>query len=239
MIKPMKKIAFITGANRGIGYETARQLARAGVYPIIGSRDLNLGIKAAKALNQEGLECEALEIDVENPSHISSVKQYLENKFAKLDILINNAGIFMKGDALPTATEEAILRKTMEVNFYAPVRLTMALLPLLEKSSGARIVNVSSILGSLTKNSHGGGGNFAYDTSKTALNSFTIHLAQELRDTNIKVNSIHPGWVQTDMGGENATLPVVEGAKTSVRLALVDENGPTGGYFHLNQTLPW
>ena len=137
-----------------------------------------------------------------------------------------------------------ILRKTFETNFFAVVALTQTLLPLIRKSPAGRIVNLSSILGSLTLHSDPSSGiydmkAFAYDASKTALNAFTVHLAQELRDTPIKVNSAHPGWVKTDMGGAAAPMEVSEGGKTSVQLATLPDDGPTGGYFHLGEPLPW
>jgi NAD(P)-dependent dehydrogenase (short-subunit alcohol dehydrogenase family) len=137
-----------------------------------------------------------------------------------------------------------ILRETFETNFFGTVALTQRLLPLIRKSTAGRIVNVSSIMGSLTLHSDPTSSIyphkvFAYDSSKTALNAFTVHLAHELRDTPIKVNSAHPGWVKTDLGGAGADLDVSEGGKTSAWLATLPANGPTGGYFHLGQPLPW
>ena len=131
-----------------------------------------------------------------------------------------------------------------ETNFFAPVALTKTLLPLLKKSTAGRIVNLSSILGSLTlhadpKSPIYNAKSFAYDASKTALNAFTIHLAYELRNTKIKVNSAHPGWVKTEMGGDQAPMELSEGSKTSVALATLPDNGPTGGYFHLGKPVPW
>jgi NAD(P)-dependent dehydrogenase (short-subunit alcohol dehydrogenase family) len=137
-----------------------------------------------------------------------------------------------------------LLRQTFETNFFAVVALTQTLLPLIRKSPAGRIVNLSSVLGSLTLHAEPSSGiyaskAFAYDASKTALNAFTVHLAQELRNTKIKVNSAHPGWVKTDMGGADAPLDVVTGAQTSIQLATLPDDGPTGGYFHMGQTLPW
>jgi NAD(P)-dependent dehydrogenase (short-subunit alcohol dehydrogenase family) len=148
----------------------------------------------------------------------------------------------MAGQASNVSFE--ILRETFEANFFGTVALTQKLLPLVRRAAAGRIVNVSSILGSLTLHSDpsspvSGSNMFAYNTSKAALNSFTIHLAHELRNTPIKVNSAHPGWVKTEMGGENAELDVSEGGRTSVRLAILSKDGPTGGYFHLGKQLPW
>lgn len=137
-----------------------------------------------------------------------------------------------------------LLHKIFETNFFSQVALTRTLLPLIRNSPTGRIVNLSSILGSLTLHSDPNSPiyhakSFAYDASKTALNAFTVHLAYEFRDTRIKVNSAHPGWVKTDMGGPQATLPLSEGGKTSAALATLPDSGPTGGYFHLGQPLPW
>ena len=137
-----------------------------------------------------------------------------------------------------------VLRQTFETNFFAVVALTQTLLPLIRKAPAGRIVNLSSILGSLTlhadpKSPVYNGKAFAYDASKTALNAFTVHLAHELRDTKIKVNSAHPGWVKTEMGGSAAPMEVSDGGKTSVQMATLPDDGPTGGYFHLGKPLPW
>jgi NAD(P)-dependent dehydrogenase (short-subunit alcohol dehydrogenase family) len=235
----MKKIAFITGANKGIGLETAKQLGKLGLYPVIGARDLKKGQDATTSLLAQGIECEAIEFDVTDRASHKKAYDFFEKTFGHIDVLVNNAGIFLNSEGGASTEPEKNLRDTLETNFLSQVFVTQTLLPLLKKAPEARIVNVSSILGSLTKNSEGGTANFSYDVSKTALNSFTVHLAQELAGTKIKVNSIHPGWVQTDMGGAGATLSIEEGAKTSVRLATLDSNGPSGGYFHMNDRLPW
>jgi NAD(P)-dependent dehydrogenase (short-subunit alcohol dehydrogenase family) len=177
---------------------------------------------------------------------------FLDATFGKLDILVNNAGVLLDEADLEgstgfnttsTVTLE-ILRKTFDTNFFAVVALTQTLLPLIRKSSAGRIVNLSSILASLTlhadpKSPIYNMKGFAYDASKTALNAFTVHLAQELHNTPIKVNSAHPGWVKTEMGGSAAPMEVSEGGKTSVQLATLPDDGPTGGFFHLGEPLPW
>ena len=170
----------------------------------------------------------------------------------RLDILVNNAGILKEGEISATgsgpnpvtAVSLEMLRETFETNFFASVALTQKLLPLIRQSPAGRIVNVSSILSSLTLHSDPNSPiypfkTFAYDASKAALNSFTVHLAYELRDSKIKVNSAHPGWVKTEMGGPNATMEVSEGGKTSAQLATLADDGPSGGFFHLGQPLPW
>jgi NAD(P)-dependent dehydrogenase (short-subunit alcohol dehydrogenase family) len=240
------KIALITGANKGIGLETARQLGKLGVTILAGSRDLARGEEAAEVLRGIGVDARAVKLDIVNPADRTAAARYIEKEFGRLDILINNAGVMLDARTgnETSNTSPKILHDTFETNFFAVVELTQTLLPLLRKSEAGRIVNLSSILASLTLHATQGSPNydaktFAYDTSKTALNSFTIHLAHELRDTKIKVNSAHPGWVKTEMGGEGAQMELGDGAKTSVELATLPENGPTGGYFHMGKPLPW
>jgi NAD(P)-dependent dehydrogenase (short-subunit alcohol dehydrogenase family) len=241
-----KKIALITGANKGIGLETARQLGKLGITVLVGARDQAKGDAAVAELKKDGVEARAVKIDVDNPSDYEALKKLIEKDYGRLDILINNAGIMIdnrKGNET-TKTSQDVLRKTFNTNFFAVVGLTQALLPLLKKSVGGRIVNLSSILGSNTLHATPGSfiydaKTFAYDASKAALNSFTIHLAHELKDTKIKVNSAHPGWVKTEMGGEGAQLDVETGAKTSVELATLQDSGPNGAYVHLGKPLPW
>jgi NAD(P)-dependent dehydrogenase (short-subunit alcohol dehydrogenase family) len=246
------KVAFITGANKGIGLETARGLGKLGIAVIIGSRDESNGRSAAEKLRSEGVaNVESVRFDVSKPEDHQAIARYLEGRYGKLDILVNNAGVlldavdFEKGGSNTTSTVTSdILRKTFETNFFAVVALTQTLLPLIRKSPAGRIVNLSSILASLKLHSDPKSPiyamkGFAYDSSKTALNAFTVHLAHELKGTTIKVNSAHPGWVKTDMGGSAAPMEVSEGGKTSVQLATLAADGPTGGFFHLGEPLPW
>jgi NAD(P)-dependent dehydrogenase (short-subunit alcohol dehydrogenase family) len=239
------RVALITGANKGIGLETARQLGKLGITVILGARD-SKGEAAAASLRKEGIDARALELDVTKPQDRDAAVQFIEKHFGKLDILVNNAGIATEGWGAnhTSSTTPEVVRQTFETNFFAPIELTQALLPLLRKSRAARIVNLSSIMGSLTLHSDPkspiyNNKPFAYDASKSALNAFTIHLAHELRDTGIKVNAAHPGWVKTELGTDAAPMDVVEGAKTSVALATLPEDGPTGAYMHLGKTLPW
>lgn len=244
------KVALITGANRGIGLETARQLGKQGVTVIIGSRDAKQGEAAAQKLRAEGISTESIKLDVANEDDRCAAYKYIEQKHGKLDILINNAGVHLEKSASEGEADQAsktpleTWRKTFDTNFFAPIALTQTLLPLIRKAPAGRIVNLSSVLGSLTLHSDPSSPIYdfktpAYDVSKTALNGFTIHLAYELRGTKIKVNSAHPGWVKTDMGGKEAPMEIVDGAKTSVQLALLPDDGPNGGYFHLGEKLPW
>jgi NAD(P)-dependent dehydrogenase (short-subunit alcohol dehydrogenase family) len=242
-----KKVALITGANKGIGLETARQLAAQGVTVLLGARDAAKGEAAAKILKAEGLAVRAVKIDVDDPADYAAIAALIEKDYGVLDILINNAGVMLDNFPAPNQTSTTsgdMLRKTFNTNFFAQVALTQTLLPLVRKSKAGRIVNLSSILGSLTLHATKGSPiyeakTFAYDTSKAALNAFTIHLAHELAGTPIKVNSAHPGWVKTDMGTDAAPMEIVDGAKTSVWLATLPEDGPSGGYFHMESTLPW
>ena len=243
-----KKVALITGANKGIGLETARQLGQLGITVLLGARDAAKGEKAAEMLRTEGIDARPIKLDVVRPADIAATAASIERDFGKLDILINNAGVMIESEEMmantaPTVSAEH-LRATFDTNFFAVVALTQALLPLIRKSEAGRIVNVSSILGSNTLHASPKSPIYdakllAYDSSKAALNSFTIHLAHALRDTKIKVNSAHPGWVKTDMGGDGAQMEIVEGAKTEVDLATLLEDGPNGSYIHLGKDLPW
>jgi NAD(P)-dependent dehydrogenase (short-subunit alcohol dehydrogenase family) len=248
-----QRVAFITGGNRGLGLQTAIELANLPVTVVLGSRDLAKGQAAAERLRTDGKEVEVIAFDVTDPETHQQAFHYFDSRYGKLDILVNNAGIWREGaDAsayAPGANRTSsvpmdVLRETFETNFFAAVSLTQALLPLVRRAPAGRIVNVSSVLGSLTLHSDPHSAIyshkvFGYDASKTALNAFTVHLSHELRDTRIKVNSAHPGWVKTDMGGAGADLDIAEGGKTSAQLATLPEDGPTGGFFHLGQPLPW
>jgi NAD(P)-dependent dehydrogenase (short-subunit alcohol dehydrogenase family) len=241
-----KKIALITGANKGLGFEMAKQLGEAGVAVILGARDAEKGEAAAAKLRSSGIDAHFLKLDVTKAADHTAAAEFLGQKFGRLDILINNAGISNEGfgSIKPSQVSPDILHNVFETNFFAPVALTQTLLPLLLKSDAGRIVNMSSILGSQALHADPSSPiydakSLGYDASKTALNSFTIHLAHELKGTKIKVNSAHPGWVKTDMGTDAAPMEIPEGGKTGVSLALLGEDGPTGGYFHLGQSLPW
>jgi NAD(P)-dependent dehydrogenase (short-subunit alcohol dehydrogenase family) len=241
-----EKVAFITGGNKGIGLETARQLGNEGVTVVIGARDLDKGQAAVHQLKADGIHADVLRFDVTRPADHQAAYDYFEKKYGRLDILINNAGISKEGFGgnKTSSTSQDVLRETFDTNFFYTVQLTQTLLPLIRKSPAGRIVNLSSILGSLTLHADATSPiaeakTFAYNASKTALNAFTIHLAHELRNTRIKVNSAHPGWVKTDMGTDAAPMEIPDGAKTSVRLALLPDDGPSGTYVHLDQALPW
>lgn len=247
MTKQEGKVAFITGANRGIGYETAKELGELGITIVIGARDLAKGEVAAKQLQALGIKAEAITYDASQPASVNAAYDYLDKHFGKLDILVNNAGMINEqivGANNSSSVNDDVLQQTFQTNFFAVVALTQKLLPLIKKAPAGRIVNLSSILASLTLHSMPNSPidpakAFAYNSSKTALNAYTVHLAHELRDTNIKVNSAHPGWVKTDLGGPHAPMEVADSGKTSVYLATLDDTGPSGGFFHEKETLPW
>jgi NAD(P)-dependent dehydrogenase (short-subunit alcohol dehydrogenase family) len=240
-----KKIALVTGANKGIGFETARQLAAEGITVLLGARDEKRGLEAAEKLKREGLDIQFLKLDVNDPASQENAAKLIADKFGKLDILVNNAGVARDFNVPASKGTAEQWRETFETNLLSLISLTQRLLPLVKKSDAGRIVNLSSILGSLTLNSDPNSAlgaqssTTAYNASKAALNMFTVHLANELKGTPIKVNSAYPGWVKTDMGGEAAPLKPEEGAKTSVRLATLPKDGPTGGFFHNGDALPW
>lgn len=240
-----KKIALVTGANKGIGLETARQLAQKGMTVLIGARDQAKGEKAAEKLRQENLEAKALVIDVADSDSIKKAAAEVEREFGRLDVLVNNAGV-MEDDPDQKVSEGSLQlwRETFDTNLFGLIETTQAFLPLLRKSEAGRIVNLSSILGSIELHATPGSAIYdkktaAYNVSKTAVNAYTVQLAYELKDSKIKVNAAHPGWVKTDMGGEGAVMEIEDGAKTSVALATVGADGPNGTFQHLGESLPW
>ena len=242
-----KKVALVTGANRGIGFETALQLGQKGITVVVGARALHAAKDATTKLGSEGVQAYPLALDVTNETDRKAAAAFLTEKFGKLDILINNAGIAGDGGLLNAHTIETTqseLEAVFNTNLFSVIALTRELLPLLKKSEEGRIVNLSSILGSLTLQAMPNSPiapmkAFAYNASKTALNQFTVHLALELKGTNIKVNSAHPGCVKTQLGTQHAQLEIADGARTSVELALVGPDGPSGKFIHNGNELPW
>ncbi len=236
-----KKVALITGANKGLGLEIARQLGKQGITVVVAARDATKGDPAAATLQSEGIDAHFVKLDVTSEADIAALPGFLAGRFGRLDILVNNAGVNNASVGGGKTTTAQILRDVYEANAIAPFAITQALLPLLEAAPAGRIVNHSSILGSITEV-----GNMspewlgeAYTSSKAALNMLTAVQARKLAGTRVKVNAAHPGWVKTDMGGAGATLEVTDGAKTAVRLALLPDDGESGGFFHGNERLPW
>lgn len=239
------KIALITGANKGIGFETARQLGKQGITVLLGARDAERGNAAATKLKGEGIDAHFILLDVTSLDTITDAAKRITKDFGRLDILVNNAGLLdYAAEATPSTISSETLRRTFDLNFFGLVEVTQAMLPLIRLSPAGRIVNLTSILAShaehADKNSPIYPAKFlAYDASKASVNMFTNHLAYELRDAPIKVNSAHPGWVKTDMGGAEAPMEIVDGAKTSVALATLPDNGPSGGFFHMGVHMRW
>ncbi len=246
MSEQNKKVALITGANRGIGFETARQLAQKGIKVLIGARTEENGKEAETKLRDEGFDAEFVLLDVDDAKTHETAAKFVEENYGKLDVLINNAGVLLEannGAAVQASqTSAEVFRKTFDTNFFNTIAVTQAFVPLIKKSDAGRIVFLSSGLGSLTLHSDPSSPIYdykvpAYDISKTALNGYVVHLAYELKDTPIKVNAAHPGSVTTDMN-PNGDIPVEEGAKTSVDLATL-ANSYSGKFIHLGQELPW
>jgi NAD(P)-dependent dehydrogenase (short-subunit alcohol dehydrogenase family) len=245
------KVALVTGGARGLGVEISRQLAARGAHVIVGARDEAKAAEVSAALQEQGLDASALQLDVTSEADRKAACATIEKTHGKLDILINNAAVWLDSadaatpaDRPPSESSPDLLRETFEANFFAPIFLTQTLLPLLRRSDAGRVVNLSSIRGSLSHLSDPASPvsqikALGYDTSKAALNAFTILLAGELRETPIKVNAIHPGWVRTKMGSEQAHLSLEEGARTAVHYASLGADGPTGGFFFLEERLPW
>jgi NAD(P)-dependent dehydrogenase (short-subunit alcohol dehydrogenase family) len=236
------KVALITGGNRGIGFETGRELGERGFTVILGSRDLEKGQAAAAKLASQGIKAEAVKLDMNEPDDYGAARDLIEKRFGKLDVLVNNAGIVVKDNS--TGVSMSDLREVFDTNFFGLVELTQTLLPLIKKAPAGRIVNVSSVMGSMALLSDPESWlyelkMFAYGSSKAAVNFFTVCLAHELRGTNIKVNSADPGWVKTEMGGPDALLELSEGGKSTLRLATLPEDGPNGGFFRVEQAFPW
>lgn len=244
----MSKIAFITGANRGLGLETARQLAAQNYTVILGARDLEKGEAAAQSLREGGADAHAVQIEVADEESVRRAAREVEEKFGHIDVLINNAGINVEhsssGLISPSALSLQAFKQTYDTNVFGAFSVLHAFLPLLQKSDAPRVVNVSSSLGSLADGSDPGSPFYgvntaAYNSSKSALNGLTVALAKELRDTPIKINSACPGWVRTEAGGPNAPRSLEEGPRIFVTLATLPADGPTGGFFDENGPVAW
>ena len=233
---PEQRVAVVTGANRGIGFEICRQLARRGIRTILTSRDEAKGQAARQELAEEGLDVGYHQLDVTDPESVQRLAAYIKQEYGRLDILVNNAGIAIDKGTGVLHTDLDTLRRTMETNLYGPLRLCQALVPLMRRRKYGRIVNMSSSMGQLSTM---GSEAPSYRMSKTALNALTCILAAYLQGTGILVNNMCPGWVRTDMGGRSASRSVEEGADTAVWLATLPGDGPTGGFFRDRTPIPW
>jgi NAD(P)-dependent dehydrogenase (short-subunit alcohol dehydrogenase family) len=229
------KTALITGANKGIGHEVARQLAAKGFHVFVGARTVKAGRKAAEEIASRGGQSTFLEIDVADNDSVTTAAREFSNIADRLDVLVNNAGIIVDGDNAILEISDDLFRKTLETNTLGALRVTRAFAPLLRKSKAPRVINVSSGGGQLTGGADGWAP--AYCVSKTALNGVTVQLATAL--PKFAVNSVCPGWVRTEMGGENASRSVEEGADTIVWLASDAPKDLTGKFLRDRKEIPW
>jgi NAD(P)-dependent dehydrogenase (short-subunit alcohol dehydrogenase family) len=239
-----KRVALVTGANRGIGFEIARQLAEKNITVIIGARDEKKGSEARNKLTTRNMDVHFVLLDVTDQMTIQSAIGKIKDNFRRLDILVNNAGISIDPHTRILELSQTLFRHTLETNAFGPLLLSQVCVPLMKENGYGRIVNLSSTLGSLTdiinpESSYDEIQSPAYRLSKTLLNGITVLLAKELRGTNILVNSVCPGWVRTQMGGENAPLTPEQAASAPVWLATLPDDGPTGGFFREHRPLPW
>jgi NAD(P)-dependent dehydrogenase (short-subunit alcohol dehydrogenase family) len=239
-----EKIALITGANKGIGFEVARQLGEQGNVVLIGARDEGRGKAAADSLVSRGIAAVPLRIDVTDPASAADAAMQIEERYDRLDILVNNAGIAGGFSGAPSEATADDMREVYETNVFGVVSVTNAMLPLLRRSAAGRIVNMSSHLGSLSlisdpRSPFARLNQLAYQSSKTALNAVTVTYAKELRETSIKVNAANPGFVATDINHHHGQRTPAEGAVIAVRLALLDDAGPSGTCLSEDGVVPW
>jgi len=236
-----KRVAVVTGGNKGIGFATCKLLAEQGHKVVLTARDEGRGKKAASELSGKGLDVVFHQLDVTDDNSIEELASWLDSEFGRADALVNNAGVMIDGGGVwgkssALEPEYDVIRKTMETNVYGALKVANALVPLMKKNGYGRIVNLSSGMGQLSDMN---GGFPGYRISKAAINAVTRMLASELSGTNILVNSASPGWVATDMGGHSAPRSPEEGADTSVYLATLPDGGPTGGFFKDRQPIDW
>jgi NAD(P)-dependent dehydrogenase (short-subunit alcohol dehydrogenase family) len=233
------KVALVTGGNRGIGLETCRLLGRQGYRVLLTARRLDVGERAAEVLAAEGSDVRFHLLDVTDPDSIQQCVEFTKRELGRVDALVNNAGVLLDSSKRGASVFEAkatLLRESFETNTLAPLLVAQAFMPLMNGRNYGRIVNVSSGMGQLAEM---GGQYPGYRISKTALNAITCILAKELEGTNIKVNSVCPGWVRTDMGGPNAPRTTEEAAASVVWLATLPDDGPSGGFFRDRRRIPW
>ena len=239
-----KRVALVTGANRGIGLAVASRLARLELTVIIGVRDEKNGKEAERRLTDNGFDAHFTLIDVANPTSIMAALGRIDDIFGRLDVLVNNAGIMIDTETGILELPLGLLQKTLETNTFGPLLLSQGCVPLMQRHNYGRIVNISSSLGAFSEIASPDSKykelmSPAYRLSKVMLNGITALLAQELRDSNILVNSVCPGWVRTDIGGPRAPILPEEAADTPVWLATLPDDGPTGGFFREHQPIPW
>jgi NAD(P)-dependent dehydrogenase (short-subunit alcohol dehydrogenase family) len=238
------RIALVTGANKGIGLEIARQLAQAGVSVIVGARDPGRASAAVAELSAAGLQAQSVPLDLCDHASIAEAAETIRTEHGRLDILVNNAGIIDGEDGTPANASLDAARRTLETNFIGTLAVTQAMLPLLLRAPAARIVNLSSSLGSLTLNGDPTSPYYSvqligYNASKAALNMLTVQLAEELRGTPHVINSVSPGYVKTDLTGHNGFITPEEGAKLPVHYALLGDDAVSGRFVSATGLTPW
>lgn len=238
------KVALVTGANKGIGLEIARQLAQAGIKVMMGARDSARGQQAAAGLASDGLDVEAVAIDLNDDKTIAATAETVAGRYGRLDILVNNAGMVAAEDGPPSVGSVAAARRLMETNFIGTLAVTQAMLPLLRQSQAGRIVNLATTLGSLSINGDPTSPYYearliGYNASKAALNMLTVQLAAELKGTGIAVNSVAPGYVKTDLTGGNGFMTAEEGARLPVEYALLADGAVSGRFVEPAGNAPW
>ncbi len=232
-----KRVAVVTGGNKGIGFEISRQLALKGLRVLLTSRDPEKGEDAAQRLRQEELDVLFHALDVDSAESVADLRRFIDQQVGRADVLVNNAGILIDSRSTSVLKEPIeTFRRTLETNFYGALRVCQALVPLMRRNHYGRIVNLSSGLGQLQDM---GDGTPAYRVSKAALNALTRMVSVAVGGDDVLVNSMCPGWVRTDMGGPNASRGVEQGAETAVWLAMLPHGGPTGGFFRDKQPIPW
>ena len=231
-----KKIAIVSGANRGIGFETCRQLSQLGFLTILTSRDENKGKAAVELLQQEGGDLIYHQLDVAELNSITRLASYVKENFDRCDILINNAGVFLDRGKSVFDVPLEVLQETLEINFFGALNMCRAFVPFMRVHQYGRIVNVSSGMGSIANMA---GYSAAYKLSKLVMNAMTRIMADEIKDINIKVNTMAPGWVRTDMGGPSAPRSLAQGADTIIWLATLPDDGQTGGFFEDRKPIAW
>jgi NAD(P)-dependent dehydrogenase (short-subunit alcohol dehydrogenase family) len=230
-----RRIALVTGGNRGIGYEICKELAHVGCHVILTSRNEEDGRRAVAKLDS-GDKIVFRKLDITDIEEIEALRDWIVDTYGRLDILINNAGVYLDEGVSVFDVGEKTMRDSLEVNFYGAFHLCRAFVPVMRKNGYGRIVNVSSGYGAMSEM----GGQFAaYRISKAALNALNLIIAHELRDNNIKVNAVCPSWVNTEMGGSMAPVSPETAAKDIVYFAMLEEGGPSGGFFRFRKPIPW
>jgi NAD(P)-dependent dehydrogenase (short-subunit alcohol dehydrogenase family) len=240
----IKRVALVTGANRGIGFEIAKQLAAKNITVLMGVRNQDSGIQAQKRLTQAGLDVHLALIDVTDFTSIQAAIDRIKDQFGRIDVLVNNAGIQIDAKTSILELSLSFFLTTLETNTFGPLLLSQACIPLMREQKYGRIVNISSTLGAFSDIMHPASNYHkidspAYRLSKTLLNGITALLAKELHGTNILANSVCPGWVRTSLGGQQAPLSPAQAADTPVWLATLPDSGPSGGFFWERQSIPW